>query len=469
MGIICRKFVGHLFIEKNIIQGNSIIYSLSFITLLILFFILNKNYVFPGFVALLPVISTIFLILFVPEKSFFKSLLTNNLIVYLGKISFSLYLWHWPIIVFRNHILINPGIISSLACLFVSLILSIATYHFIENPFRYSNKLKTIKSSFLFGGSLTVLIVAIPLYIYLEDGLYDRFEPEMIDILNDINPSKSKYISDIPRGIKIGSINESIASSTDFVLWGDSHASVVAPFLDELAKKSNLSGIALISPGIAPVKNVWRASLNNDKIKKNKYLDLNNKRYEFILNSGIKNLILVARWEAYIEGYLKTEITREDLIHHVRITGNESIGIPNRSESAEALRVNLSGMLEDFRDNGIMVWIMNQVPSLEKSSNANDFFKFKYFSNLNSSYKNKGSSKERYLKGRDLTIRTLNSLYFENLNILDPIDCFYSGDEAFKLFNSRAFYRDEDHLTHNGVIYFLSPIFESLFEEIKFR
>ena len=67
--------------------------------------------------------------------------LTNRLSVYLGDISYSLYLWHFPIIVLLAHE-IDRGPWFAAAALASMLGLSIATYHLVENPIRYSNWLE---------------------------------------------------------------------------------------------------------------------------------------------------------------------------------------------------------------------------------------------------------------------------------------------------------------------------------------
>ncbi|MEV8181626.1 acyltransferase family protein [Specibacter sp. NPDC078692] len=100
---------------------------------------------FPGYIALLPVIGTVLIILAgAPAKSGyelnrfgFSRVLSLRPVTYLGDISYSLYLWHWPVIVFyillKGH---HPGVGGGAGILTLSLVLASLSYHLIEQRFR---------------------------------------------------------------------------------------------------------------------------------------------------------------------------------------------------------------------------------------------------------------------------------------------------------------------------------------------
>jgi peptidoglycan/LPS O-acetylase OafA/YrhL len=72
------------------------------------------------------------------ETPRYSTILTNRLSVYLGDVSYSLYLWHWPVIVFLG--LLMPGSVFFHAAAFLLMFgLAIAAYEFFENPIRHSN------------------------------------------------------------------------------------------------------------------------------------------------------------------------------------------------------------------------------------------------------------------------------------------------------------------------------------------
>ncbi|MCT8987048.1 acyltransferase family protein [Shewanella phaeophyticola] len=84
---------------------------------------------FPGFHSLVPVLGTMLIIF--SESSMFNQFLKNKLFVYLGKCSYSLYLWHWPIVVFLNYTE-NTLLIHKVVGVLFTLILSHFTYKYVE-------------------------------------------------------------------------------------------------------------------------------------------------------------------------------------------------------------------------------------------------------------------------------------------------------------------------------------------------
>lgn len=101
-----------------------------------------ENFPFPG--ALIPVLGTIGVIAFLHGRQVDGVLtapLIHPLTLYIGRLSYSLYLWHWPIFVlFRWTVGLESGLQFASAALLVAL-LSMASYHFIERPLRYSDTL----------------------------------------------------------------------------------------------------------------------------------------------------------------------------------------------------------------------------------------------------------------------------------------------------------------------------------------
>ena len=84
----------------------------------------------------LPVVGTIFILIFIKKKTIFAKLLSNKLLVGLGLISYSLYLWHYPIFAFARNLRIAQGLLEYSLIAIIIFLISIFSYFFIEKPFR---------------------------------------------------------------------------------------------------------------------------------------------------------------------------------------------------------------------------------------------------------------------------------------------------------------------------------------------
>ena len=144
---LCRFWqmsIGGIVAYINLIIQNKIINNffslISMIVILTTIWIVNKNSLFPGFWALIPTLSAAFIIQAGRDSFVNKYILSSKPLVFIGKISYSLYLWHWPLLVF-SRLLYPEGSKSIYArpevMVILAVILSIVSYYLIENPFRF--------------------------------------------------------------------------------------------------------------------------------------------------------------------------------------------------------------------------------------------------------------------------------------------------------------------------------------------
>lgn len=115
--------------------------------IIISIFTLNKTVPFPGVFALLPVLGAAFLISAGQDAWFNRLFLSNRQAVYIGKISYPWYLWHWPLLSFplvMTGVRPNNGVVLGLV--FSSFLLAAITYKFVEKPIRYGKSYRPIKT-----------------------------------------------------------------------------------------------------------------------------------------------------------------------------------------------------------------------------------------------------------------------------------------------------------------------------------
>jgi peptidoglycan/LPS O-acetylase OafA/YrhL len=149
---------------------------------LILFsiFIFNDRMFHPSFYTVVPIIGVCLIIWFSNKNELTFKILSTKLIVGIGLISYSLYLWHYPIFVFDKIIEFSNGSVNRKIFLTILLLLiSIFSYYVIERPSRNSKyKFRIIFSIILI---LYLIIIALNYYVIRNNGVKERF-PEILDL-----------------------------------------------------------------------------------------------------------------------------------------------------------------------------------------------------------------------------------------------------------------------------------------------
>jgi peptidoglycan/LPS O-acetylase OafA/YrhL len=178
---------------------------------------------FPGWWALLPVSGATLLILGGPAAWINRRILSTRIAVFVGLISYPLYLWHWPILSFARMIRgdeLSRG--ARIAAVIFSFVLSWATWRFVESPIRFGRKI-WIKTVALI--LISVLIGCIGYTIHYEDGFAGRFKNLPVDFgwaqpETPSTPECRKLVG----SDKMGYCRSLGTGPPDVLLIGDSHA-----------------------------------------------------------------------------------------------------------------------------------------------------------------------------------------------------------------------------------------------------
>jgi peptidoglycan/LPS O-acetylase OafA/YrhL len=146
------------------------IYSLAGAAFLILgMLLISESSTFPGWLALLPVIGAMLIISAGPKAVINRLVLSKQLLVFVGLISFPLYLWHWPIYSFANILAIDTlSLLVKLILIFISILLAWITYTFIERPIRSNSGSKVQSIVLIF---LMALLGLLGYHAFKNDGL----------------------------------------------------------------------------------------------------------------------------------------------------------------------------------------------------------------------------------------------------------------------------------------------------------
>jgi peptidoglycan/LPS O-acetylase OafA/YrhL len=123
---------------------------------------------FPGYFALLPTVGTALVLWCRPQASWSPDrVLGLRPVQYLGDISYSVYLWHWPIIVLLPYVSGTLGILDKCAALGASIVLAAVTKRAVEDPFRRTRTPRALLNTYRFGGvGMLTLGLAAGVWLY---------------------------------------------------------------------------------------------------------------------------------------------------------------------------------------------------------------------------------------------------------------------------------------------------------------
>jgi peptidoglycan/LPS O-acetylase OafA/YrhL len=224
---------------------NNLLSIIGLLLILIPAITLNDTSSFPGINAFWPCLGTAMLIVSgktTQTRGIINKLIENKFFVGVGLISYSIYLWHWPIFVFIKYEGLKLDGIIRIVALILIFVLSYFSWRFIEQPFRTTLK-------FNFKKTIVILFVPSLITISLIYGILDINNgfPERQPELKEFNPKtnfanvvrKECYYSHKIANCKDCSFGAK-KDSIDGILIGDSFANHSVAFLDVLAKDANL-------------------------------------------------------------------------------------------------------------------------------------------------------------------------------------------------------------------------------------
>ena len=213
---------------------------------------------FPGVAAIPPCLGAALIIFSGGAKSTFISrLLAWKPVVFIGLISYSLYLWHWPLLVFSKYNSMEPQSWElRVALLMVSVALAAISWKWIEMPFRKRLLCPRRPQVFAFAGCSMLTLLIFGGVVCLKQGMPSRLPAKALIFYNSRNDRAFRNEITLQQAAA-GQFAELGAQSTnqpvEILLWGDSHAMSVAPVLDELCRRFSVRGVEATHPSTAPI------------------------------------------------------------------------------------------------------------------------------------------------------------------------------------------------------------------------
>lgn len=405
-------------------------------------FLIVSSYFFAsktlGFSVLLPVMGSALLILFCTPNDSIGRILSTKIIVFIGKISYSLYLWHWIIIaVFKNldyqfqHInshLLNGAIIG------ITFLVSYLSYTFIENTTRKNRHTPKIV--------LVGIAVISGLTLYYQSHIFSPFYKseynKQISYVEyfDISPSQTKlqnFLSDenlqynviIPQKLQKfndaykteGIITDKRNRAPQIMLIGDSHGVIWAKTVTEIANQLNTSVSCYTSNGANPFFNITDLDdqTENAIYTKKQRIDYAKSIIQNLAKWEPKLIVLICRWHGMSS---KSKRYFEDLL-----------------------------LFLEKRNTKVLVFTQPPLLNFMTDRNASQYFTYLGLNPI-SGYNLINLNTTIPIKNNDY-IKSLPAVY-SNVSVYDVYENMIEKNKVKISFNKEVLYFDEDHLSYYG-------------------
>lgn len=382
---------------------------------------------FPGIAALLPCLGAAAVIqIGRNQETSVSRLLSLPVPVFIGLISYSLYLWHWPLLVMPRIVLLReltaPEIVLSLVA---TLLMSIISWRYIEQPARRGTfRLPRLSPAF---SSVTAAASGVAIFVLaamvLRTGLPDRV-PNAVERLD---AAGRENVNEVVCDASPDCVKE-IAGRPKLVLWGDSHAFHYTNVLEDIAARRGMSLSLETAPGCAPLVDVMQR--DPDGRAEESCLAENTNVLTGILNdSQVRAVVIAARWTRFFFSH------EDDEWRDVRTT--------DQDDPAIVIEEALKSTIEKLANRGIRIVVLGSTPEFDRLLPA---------CLARATWLHWPETRCTFKAGTepgnpaDMLMKKLAN---ENLpaRILRPYDALCPGDQCVRRVNSAPIMLDTDHLS----------------------
>lgn len=405
---------------------------------------------FPGLAALLPCIGAALVIHSGGEApATAHKVLASSPAVFVGKISYSLYLWHWPLLAFAAYELGDefPSSIR-LALIACAILLAIATWALVEQPAR--RRRGGASQQRVFGMALaTMSVCLLSGYAIKKTGgaiarlpaaaqAFARSIPQRTDRERLCSAEPGHRASGEPQCL----LGDRKRNAPSFIFWGDSHALAVADQFSRVAQSQGRKGAFVAIGGCPPFLGLESISARRFA----KCIEGSTALLHLLKRTDIRDVIMFARWAVYSES---TGSRSETNVSVRRFVDGDVAG--NRAEFARLFRQTVKAITTSGR----RVTILAPVPELPynlPSEVIKDMMRGKF--------RDYSISTRDFAQRQTFVLSLLIELdSIEDVRVLYPDHLLCDADKCQPLEGQIPLYADDDHLSQAGAQR-LEPLFQ---------
>jgi peptidoglycan/LPS O-acetylase OafA/YrhL len=399
---------------------------------------------FPGFAALIPCVGTALLVAWCDDKSRMMAALSHPVLVWLGLISYPLYLWHWTLLVVGRLVLLREPSALEIAFIYLlAVVLAAATWHYLEKPIRARKGQGSTAG--VFAGAATVACVTVAIGWWAPRAAEAVWGTSATDVARLLAAAKDyapalgschNWDRKQPERLSHCTMGAQDRLEFDFVLWGDSHAGAVAMAVDGAARDLGKKGLQLTSDDCLPFLRT-RVILNRQATDCEAR---NEASFELMRQLGIHRVMLAGAWVQYAGDYNKVL---------------QPSGVSTTAEdNVAAFRQGFRQTIDILRAAGIDVVVVGPVPQIGwnvPSRLATMTWRKKPLPD--------GPSLDDFMKSERKIMPLLKELERDHVNVMYPHERLCAVTCLIHL-NGEVLYSDDEHLSTRGAD-LLRPMFIS--------
>ncbi len=416
----------------------------------------DANTPFPGLAALVPTVGAALLVYAgTTGDTIVNRMLGTRPLVFVGLISYSLYLVHWPLIVFAKDFLIRDmSQRVSMALLLVAGGVAVLSWWFVERPFRSM----TMRRSRIFAVALVVMMMSVSGEVFVETrwAASQRLDAGTADqSATTIGWRDPAACNTLRPGNDTGRCALGRSGQPTFLLWGDSHAKAFVPALGPVAFDHHAAGTVAFQNGCPPLLGIevtWQkvtsdwascATFNDDVLR---YL---------ARTPRVRTIVLASRWALFADG----RPYKSEADSGVRLSSadaDESADVGN----AELFRLGLNRTVQTLLNLDRRVVLIGPVPEVGYEVPQALFIAQRTGRNVEAII---APTREEFDTRQRIPRSVLNTFRgVKDVEIIEPTDILCVASKCKVTEAGRPLYQDSNHLSTYGSQH-LSPLFDRLF------
>jgi peptidoglycan/LPS O-acetylase OafA/YrhL len=222
----------------------------------------------------------------------------------IGLMSYSIYLWHWPVFAFTRYCLgIQLTGVATAAALLATAVTSFLSWRHIETPLRRPKvQGKGLRPVLVLALGCSTCIAGLALLVRWSEGVPLRLDPEVVSVGTPRDVCRRWESRRPPRPDLAATPMMGVQQDgTDpcFLFWGDSHAMAISEVLDERARAMGMSGLGELRPGCIPLPGVWRPHWPG--LSEQESDAVGQEICDWIRRARPRFVVVCARWSQYLE------------------------------------------------------------------------------------------------------------------------------------------------------------------------